>query len=1031
MADIARLERALVNADKAGDDEGARKLAMALIAARENNKPRLGGSGTLLRGGMKGGTALLELPVQAFGGFSALVNKGLAAGARALGADNMASAFDAGAQTGAAMSGNRSLSDAVDAGFNRFTRPGSQVVETLGGAAIPTAGTIRAGSALAASAMPRLATVGTELASNPKTQFAAALAAGSALEGARSAKLPGWAQMMAAIGGGAVVPAALVGASGISAAARMRGGGAAREGASALLKSAALDPDAAAAAIANRAPSAVSGVVPTTAEASLDPGIAGLQRALMNMGNNQGARISEAMTKGTMARAAGANTAFGPGNPQSLVSAADDSARAMQSGLSGRVSAVGPLIAPEVSGENLRAAMAARGEAARKAASQMYRRVEALDEPIQVGVFDQETVIPPVMPDADYAARRATDASLLRDKTRIKADDGFSVVEWIKSKGGLKTRVGSMSSGAVRTRREDGRGFSPWRPIPEQGISELRDRGIDYKTAGALFNNKTGQSPDLLLTSAMAEGVLPEGSSLDDLLSLIEADNMGKGSGGRASPRTVGGDFADELERKGFTPGAMTDEDWFNYYRDDFEPVPAGLRNEPSPGRPISKLQSALSMIDLDFPGEEIPASLRRLVAPIVEADVMTVGQLAGRMRQLRALSGRLQGPPRAMAAQMADSIDGFVRTQATGGQAEALARARTAWRDYKRTFGEKEPGRILSVERFSGRGSPDYRMDAGRVPATAIPFGESGVGAAQRLSAAAGYDAALAAAREQLRREFQGVDARQVAAVADRYADTLRAYPELAADVQSARQAAAQLEAFSRSQLGRLAGDVRDPVAVVGQAINARDNGRAMANLVSSVRGNADAMAGLRRSVAENVIGGSDRGGGMISIGGEALNVNNVATLRGNIGNALRSDARARFLEPQQRAALKAIARELARTEYAMKANRASGSDTVRNAGVAARAMRQIAKSAPGGGGGGIREAAVGWLVRQFDRTEDVLALATEAMVDPRLAVDLLRAPTPRRVEALKTRVSSASVGATIGAIGQGADAPHSPPSM
>lgn len=129
---------------------------------------------------------------------------------------------------------------------------------------------------------------GTVLADQPGTQLAAAGTSGIAADLARQAGLPVPVQIAAGVTAGGLTPAGMN--AGYQAGRSLLGQNV-REGAARVLQDSADDIGRSARNLRASRPQA-SGALPTTAEASLDPGLAGLQRAVADSGVKSGANMA-------------------------------------------------------------------------------------------------------------------------------------------------------------------------------------------------------------------------------------------------------------------------------------------------------------------------------------------------------------------------------------------------------------------------------------------------------------------------------------------------------------------------------------------------------------------------------------------------------------------------------------------------------------------------------------------------------------------------------------------------------------------
>jgi len=948
----------------------------------------------------EGAASLVDIPVRAIGG-------ALGLGAKALGLDGVA------AQLNNPVTISRGIRAVVPEA--RDNTLGRTVSSALGGAGAGIGLGARLAARGGAAVLPRAPAVapaqqglaarsGAALAANPAQQAIGAGLAGGAMTAAQAAGAPVPVQIGAALVGGALAPSTLdTAATGAAAGLRSYTQGGVREAAARLLQDNANDATAAAARL-ERAGSVVPGVVPTVGEAALDPGLAALQQSLRSSPRAGGA-ISQRLGSNAIARGEATDIAFGQGDPRALALAAEDQAAALATARGQAVERVGPVVAPEDAGKAFREALQGRFQAAKMRAGAAYEAIPFGDEPLPLRPVQPVDNLPQPVADPMRAAfQREGEAAAAGNVRGVARETGLpadirepdpvarGVVAWIRAKGGIKA-----------ARRGGKADF----------VGDLQARGLTSRNAPGLYNNR-GYTFDELLTSAQSEGLLSPNATADDLADMIEAAYFGKPQQSWAGVEDGGETARQRLDEWGqlfqsenFDPARASDEDWDALYRSVMRTDGPGAPDVPTPGKLAGAFQNSLSAVASKyFPDgmEAAPGALRDHFARVMQADEATPEQLrrlAKASYDLAALYGR--GEAGATAKGMAKAIEAFVRANAAPAYNAALREASAGYRKFARTFYGDEAGRVLGNDRF---GVP--KLEDARVPAAVVRPGAAGAAAIERASAAAGPDAVEKLTRAQIRREVD-------AGGADRYGDALRALPGVKADVDAVKQAEAAMDAFRRSELGRLVGDKADPSAVVAEALGKRDGGRSFGRLAMAVRGNKDAEAGLRRALADYVRRASETGGGMIvDEAGEAANAPNVAKLRAAIGKTLDVTGMTGTLGREQRKVLEALKKELGQAEYAAKANRTAGSDTGRNLGVQAQIFR-LALSSAAGKGGTLLDIAL----KALGRADDVRDLAAEAMLDPKLAAELLKTPTPDRVKALAERTGIRALGATTGTVG------------
>lgn len=498
---------------------------------------------------------------------------------------------------------------------------------------------------------------------------------------------------------------------------------------------------------------------------------------------------------------------------------------------------------------------------------------------------------------------------------------------------------------------------------------------------------------------------------------------------GKPSADDVAENLNRELSDRGLDPARMQAEDWDAFYRDTSgPPLPIGEDDvaflaagaDKAAGRAtLSPFQASLMTLRRKFfPGTGLPAdsSVSALLRQLENADVLSARQTERIVSDLREQSRLLKmTDPRsgALAKAAADATEGLLMQQAGPARAEALRDARAAWRDYKTTFAENEPGRILA-DKF---GRPV--LDVSRAPGMAVPGNVTGGTATRRLVAAAGPEAAEQAAREELRRalDLAGDSSTRISALmsANRYGPVLAEYPALASEVTAARDAAAMAEAFATSRLGRLSTSNVSPSQSIATAVAARDNGVALRNIAGAVRGDPAAQAGLRRALIEYILP-SDARGAMTAAGDVVASpLRTMETLSAVLGRTANTD----LFNAAQRKVMNEALRQLKALRFANTAARVSGSDTVMNKNLLVDKVSRLAlEGTVPGAGRAVRmlDAVIGAVAD----TDAIGALAREAMLDPQLAARLLERVTPSRLSQLADTLNATIRGTAAGAVAE-----------
>jgi hypothetical protein len=923
--------------------------------------------------------------------------------------------------------------------LDRFqpTAPNLEGAERLGEGAGGALSGVGLGGLLAKSARPVTAAIGEIMAEQPVLQSVAGGLGGLSSYAAERLGYGPVGQTVAGLAGG-IVPVAAVPT--ITAATRALlsplSSDAPRRGAATLLQQNAVDPLAAARAIRGALDeNQLAGVMPTTAELARDAGIAGLQRGLGNISNPDAAVLSNRMQANMAARAAAINEAVGGGDPDALLQAAIARQRELDALAQASGTRVGALNPSDVSGEALRAQLAKRAAEAKAAVKQKYDEIPEDVDPIQVGAFDPNDMR--TLPDVDQ--RRVSfeaEAKAAMGAPGALTRAGFEVAPskpegtllgWIRNSGGI-----------VR----DG---------PEAG--ELAGMGITPKTMPGLFNNnrgsftkgaarselgRKGNRLDDLSTRMIEDGWLPEGSSMDDALNLIADDWRSMGQRGvsrvsRASPdeaaaaTATASDISEywgrELSERGLDPATMRADDWDAFYRDmGGPPLSVGKDDiaflsegaDKAAGRTLlSPFQASLMTLRRKFfPGAGLPEdkSVSALMRQLETADVLEARQVERIVEDLRKQAGFLKmsdARSGALARAAADATEGLLQSQAGPARAQALRDARSAYRDYKTTFAEDEPGRILA-DKF---GRPV--LDVSRAPGMAVPGNVTGGTATRRLAAAAGPEAAEQAAREELRRALDPIvnDSAKIVALEKRYGPVLAEYPALATEIAAVRDAAAMAEEFAKSPLGGLRTSKLSPSEEVAKAVRAKDNGKTLRNISGAVRNNPDAQSGLRRALVEFVFP-SDLKGTMTEAGDVVASP--LRTME-NLNAVLTKTQGTGLFTPDQTKVLNEVLRQLKTLRFVNTAARVSGSDTMMNKNLLVDKVSRLAlEGAVPGAGRAVK--VLDTVIGAVANTNAIATLAREAMLDPKLAIELLERVTPNRLELLAKKIGAVGIGGSLG---------------
>ena len=373
---------------------------------------------------------------------------------------------------------------------------------------------------------------------------------------------------------------------------------------------------------------------------------------------------------------------------------------------------------------------------------------------------------------------------------------------------------------------------------------------------------------------------------------------------------------------------------------------------------------------------------------------------------------------------------------------ASALKAAKAAHQDYVERFRSGPTGDVLRP----GGGKGEYKLafDAKVGPKFFQP-GPAGFEAANSFRSAVGGDpAALGAMSDYIvHRAFRDtvdsatglVDPKRFDAWKARHQDALRAFPEISqklSDASRVSEIAGEIAAQTRANVenaqskafGRIIGseDPKTLSSTVGQILSGRNGQTVMADIVRATRNNPDALAGLRRSVADYM----------------RQNFMSVGEVGASGANAIKPDAFQKFVRNNRAAletvfdkehvnTLQAIANDLNRSARSVTGSALTGrsttaqdkaglGNTLSTLGSIMKIGGAIAAPIAGGaavygplGGGPIgaigaagsvalAEVANGARMAGMRKVDD---LVTQALLDPTLAKELLRAAPRKNVPA------------------------------
>lgn len=255
-----------------------------------------------------------------------------------------------------------------------------------------------------------------------------------------------------------------------------------------------------------------------------------------------------------------------------------------------------------------------------------------------------------------------------------------------------------------------------------------------------------------------------------------------------------------------------------------------------------------------------------------------------------------------------------------------------------------------------------------------------------------------------------------------------LKPFPELYAKLRNAKSARNLAERlakkqeksvsdFQKSVAGLYLGDLDVDIAVEKTLTAARTNPNEMSRLVGLVKDSPDALDGLRRSVIERALGKAESNSAVDALNNPVVSVDKFRKFLSENRKAL-----ARLFTPRQLQTIQAVASDMLKANSVNTAGKIAGSQTSQDLSTA----HFLAKFT---GGMIDPQNAMANAVTKFVRTaykatgatEFMDDLLTEAMLDPKLAADLMRKATPDRVEDVMGRIGARIASTNLAT--QGAD--------
>lgn len=774
----------------------------------------------------------------------------------------------------------------------------------------------------------------------------------------------------------------------------------------------------------------VSGATPTLAEITRDPGIAGLQRSLGDTSIRSGARINEVIDRNAVLRANVLDRVEPSANPAIVGEALRNQQSAASRRVQDAVSAFGEGVQPaDDLGARVRAALDTNLKAARARTSAAYRRGD-LDEAgdlIELRPRAAEDVLP--APSIDpVRAGLSQEATNLRDAVAaagrdVRATQGERLLQFVRNAGGV--RLDDVLAGDVRQTLGGKLTQSP-------GLLRKSGRGIDELAEiaaerGYIKNRDTQEFLDALESDVNA------GSGGDFVFPIYGESNQAQRA---IDARRLQDQFTEQFDRVGFDPAKATHDDYVRLLSEvrGIEPAVVTLEDTlrvPQLGKPQGELGGLASAIRARYfdDGAFAPApAIRKLFEDVEGADVATLKQLENFARRADALAGEAPNPTQRAAVQsLGKGINAFLDIQAPPYRRAALREAAAARRAQGEVFERGAVGSVLDRPQGS---FGNFALNDAQVPAKLFKPGVDGGVAIKQYIAASDRPSAISLARAELRNAIgDAVPTRaDVQRLTVRYREALRELPELKDDIEKLAARTAFSERLASNPIYRaFANPDADVTAQVGKFFGASDRFSGLRGLQKAVSGDRDAQAGLRRALAETVIGRS-RGTKQLPDG---TRVPSSAALYKEVSRLTEADkAVPGLFTGPQRQLLTELQKEIDGQQFALTANRTAGSSTARNGGLGAKLVSYATRAAEIKSG--LPVGNVLQIIKQsLNNVADVHDLVASAMVDPKLAAELLKPATQNRLRSVGITIdgrASAMIGASARALSGAAANNQSP---
>lgn len=343
---------------------------------------------------------------------------------------------------------------------------------------------------------------------------------------------------------------------------------------------------------------------------------------------------------------------------------------------------------------------------------------------------------------------------------------------------------------------------------------------------------------------------------------------------------------------------------------------------------------------------------------------------------------------------------------------AELYRQARAATAERKGTFDRGSVGQALAQGGYRARDGV-YSMPVEQVAGRFFNSGRaSATDMAEFLRAAESRPAAIEALRDyavgDLRRaavdDAGRVDARKWSGWIAKHGSALSAFPEVRRELSTVAAAQKTLErvtarrdaavrGFEKSAAGGFLS--KDADAAFAGVINSGNRTAGLTQLVRLAKGDDVKLGQLRRAAVDHLLRSIENAGSVDALQNQSLSAAKTVRFMSTNGKALQKSG---LLSAGQIAVLRRVEEDMNRAVYAQTVGKAVGSNTFQNLATGA-VLGQLTMgfARPNG----LLENTIGRLGNALYKIPDkaIRGLVTDAMLDPKLARELMARATPERV--------------------------------